>query len=329
MKKLGRFGISTILFIFISFVFSACSEDESIQESSDKSVRAEMEEDTEEDLQENLPEDEVLFTVIENNVNALTNGNQNEYKNTVHSESPVYDQTVDTMKQLSPYQLDMELSGLSVEEKTEEEARVSFTQTTIKMEGSEFQNNKTSGIHVLKNENGNWKIYQTEVEEVITLDEDVLSEEVTMEGEYTDYITNLKTPFDDGGWTLGNYQEAEGEAIAEYLPSNEDFSNLTELLTIHYYQDGNHHIGIENFLSEMENNLTEVSTGSLEFNRLEQSSEEGIIEFALTDDEVLFDQEEVVRVFIKENDLFALRYTTLEKKIDNKKAWIDMLKDIQ
>lgn len=337
MKKV--LGIMFVL--FISLFIAACSNDsdnanqktDDAEASKEVNDAEENEKDEAEASEEEkaVPEDEELFAVLEANLEALTENDLEAYMDTVHSESPLYDTTRTTIEQLSVYTLDMELFDLVVEEKSEEEATISYKQTTMKVDGPDFANNETHGVHVLRPDDGTWKIYSSEEpSEIIMLDEngEVIEEtadDIAAEGVYIDTITSLEIPFDEGKWELENYEEGDGEATAEFLLVDEDQTNFTELFTIHYYPDGDELLGVEGFIEMMEVNLTEMTTGELEFN----SAEEGFFDFSLTEDDIQLDQEEVARVFAKDNDLYVIRYTTFEKIIENKDEWTDKLKSIQ
>lgn len=332
-------GIMFVLFISLFIV--ACSNDSNNAneetddaEASEETNNADANEEDEAEGSEEenaVPEDEELFAVLEVNLEALTENDLDAYMATIHSESPLYDTTRTTIDQLSVYTLDMELFDLVVEEKSEEEATISYKQTTMKVDGPDFMNNETHGVHVLRPDDGTWKIYSSEEPtEVIPLDEngEVIEEpadDLAAEGVYIDAITSLEIPFDEGMWELESYEEADGEALAEFLLVDEDLTNFTELFSIHYYPDGDELLGAEGFTEMMEMNLTEMTTGNLEFN----SAEEGFFEFSLTEDDIQLDQDEVARVFSKDNDLYVIRYTTFEKTIEDKDEWVDKLKSIQ
>ncbi|MFD1851566.1 hypothetical protein [Oceanobacillus bengalensis] len=296
----------------------------------------EVVEETEVEEEPSIPEDEVLINVLEKNFETIMSQDEAGHMETIHSGSPSYEGTKDLFDQLSLYTLDITLSDVTVEEKSEEEARIAYTQTTVKVDGPAYENNKVTGVHVLRPEDGEWKIYGTEVIEIIYLDENgeelengTASEEVVMEGEYADIITNLEMPFDSNKWVISNYQEIQGEAIVEFLVQGEDFQNFTELLTLHYYKDGKDSIGVDPLIKTMEENLVSMISGDFEFSRLEESEEEVLFEFFITGDHAQLDQEEVGRAFIKDNDLFVIRYTTMEKSIENKEDWIGKLKGVQ
>lgn len=331
-------GIMFVLFISLFIVACSNESDNESEGTNDAEATEETndaeanEENGSEEAEENVvPEDEALFAVLEANLEALTENDLDAYMETIHSESPLYDTTRTTIDQLSVYTLDMELFDLVVEEKSEEEATISYKQTTMKVDGPDFMNNETHGVHVLRPDDGAWKIYSSEEpSEIIPLDEngEVIEEtaaDAAAEGVYIDTITSLEIPFDEGKWELENYEEGDGEATAEFLLVDEDQTNFTELFTIHYYPDGDELLGAEGFIEMMEMNLTEMTTGELEFN----SAEEGFFDFSLTEDDIQLDQEEVARVFAKDNDLYVVRYTTFEKSIEDKDEWVDKLKSIQ
>ncbi|PAV27680.1 hypothetical protein CIL05_20730 [Virgibacillus profundi] len=325
-----------IALFMLSFFAVACSDDTSSEEPNEaeeteetEESEAEAEEASEPEEEEKaIPEDEDLFSVLETNIQTIVDQDTDAHMETIHSESPAYEGTEQNLEVLADYTLDMKLSDLTVEEKTEEEARVAYTQTSMKVEGPAYQNNQTKGVHILKPEDGIWKIFNTEVVETIPLDEngEVMEQgEAAMEGDYADLLLELEMPFDGDKWVLGNYQEAQGEAIAEFLVAGEEFENYTELLTLHYYENGNDSLGIAGYVDMMETNLGEMITGNLEFNRIE----EGIYEFAVTEDEAQLDQQEIARVFVKDNDLYVVRYTTMEQTIEDRDGWVENLKGVQ
>lgn len=329
-----------IIVLLLSLFAAACSDDTSSEAEDDSASTEEAEDKAKEkeaaaeEEESAIPEDEDLFSVLETNVQTLVDQNVEGHMETIHSESPAYEGTEENLNMLADYTLDMQLSDLEVEEKTEEEARVAYTQVSMKLEGPAYQNNQTKGVHILKPEDGVWKIFNTEIAETVALDEngEVMEADAqgsaVMEGQYADLLLELEMPFDSDKWVLGNYQEAEGEAIAEFLVNGEDFETYSELLTLHYYENGNEAVGTINFIDTMEANLGEIITGNLEFNRIAESEQEGIYEFIVTEDETQLDQEEVARVFVKDNDLYVIRYTTMEQSIEDKEGWLEKLKGV-
>lgn len=335
MKKVFGF----IIILLISIFLAACnSEDKGTEEAKDAEAAEETNEaeaGKDEEVEASVPEDEELFAILEENMKAMQDKDLDAYMETIHSESPAYDTTRQTIEQMDVYTLEMELSDLEVVNKTEEEASVAYKQKTVKVDGPEFMNNEVTGVQVLRPENGTWKIYNTEKPtEVIELDENgepieaAAGGEVAMEGVYVETISSLDVPF-EGDWEIANYQEFEGEALLEFLLPGEDYTNYTELLSFHYYENGVELLGTEELLNVMETNLAETTTGTLEFSTSDVSAEEGFYELSLTGDDVQPDQEEIARTFVKGNDLFLVRYTTVDKTIEDRDLWKENLSSIQ
>lgn len=339
MKRLWGMMVILMLAIFLA----ACGNEErdgdevgAEQKETDTAKEEEAEKAEEAEEEPAIPEDEELFAVLEENLKAMQEKDLDKYMETIHSDSPDFASTETTMEQLFIYDLDLELSGLAVEEKTEEEARVYYEQTSIKVDGPEFQNNLSSGVHILKPDDGVWKIFGTEIRDVVAVDEDgnaidqAAEGAAVMEGQYADTIMQLDIPFEGEAWELGFYEEAEGEAIAEFIPPGESVMNYSKLFTIHYFQDGIYSVGPADFAALMEEELNNViGTGDLEFNTLESSETETIYEFGILGDNIHADQEELARVFVKDTDLYSVRYTTMGENIEDKEQWIEDLKSIQ
>lgn len=319
--------IGYLMVIMLGVFIVGCSEKSNAEESKDTD-KNEVKEDA-------VPEDEELFTVLKENIKSMEEDDIDRYMETIHPESPAFDSTKDLMEQLSAYTLDIKISDLVVEEKSEEEAKVSFKQKSIKIDGPEYQNNEVIGVHTLKPDGGVWKVFNTEPTEQLALDDDgkVIEEEeadAEMKGKYGAIIKDLEMPFESDKWGLVNYNEAEGEAIAEFIATDSvEDSDLTELLAVHYFEDGEDLIGTERVIQTMEKNLSQTLTGDFKFNTNEISAEEGTFDFSITGDKEELDQEEIGRAFAKDGDLFLVRYTVLEEKMDDKDAWIEKLKQVK
>ena len=318
MLKKGKLQVLLLVMLF-SLLLTACSDDEV---------------DTGEAETDRLEEvtDEDLISVIETNVEKLKAKDFDGYMATIHSDSPVYDVTSDTISELIDFTLDIELGNLRVEEKSDEEAAVLYTQRTVKVEGPEFQSNETVGKHLLRPENGDWKIYNSEVIEVTVLEDETNEQGAVadeMEGEYADMLSSLENPFDTDDWVLASYTEGDGEATAKYLNPEENLGNYSKMATLEYFKNGNELSGLKNFISILKESLNEVTTGKLIFTQLEETETEVLYEFSLTGDSTEMDQQELARVFVQDNDLYLVRYTVMEETIDNDEEIIEILKEVQ
>lgn len=112
------------------------------------------------------PEEQAAKEVVERNMQAYENEDIQGVRDTTHPESPAYDQTVQVAQvTFEEYDLSYELEVESVEVDGEE-ARVEVIQTTRKESGPTFQDNRIEATHVLRKYNGEWRIYNTLIENV-------------------------------------------------------------------------------------------------------------------------------------------------------------------
>lgn len=306
---------SLLLLSFCFLFLAACAKD-------DAEETGQMEEVT----------DEILTSVVKANVTKLMEKDLDGYMATIHTDSPVYETTKETIDELFNYTLDIELSDLAVEEKSQDEAVVSYTQRTVKVEGPDFQDNETIGEHLLRQDAGEWKIYSSEVIEVNAIDreeEQPKAEAVEMAGNYVANFSALENPFDNEDWVLVSYNEGEGEAAVEYIHPDKNLGNYSEIVTLDYYENGNELSGLANFISVFELNLNEMTTGTLEFERLSETETEVLYQFTLTDDSTQENQEEIGRIFVKENDIYIVRYTTVDGATQDIEGILETLRAVQ
>lgn len=106
-------------------------------------------------------------SVIYANAKYMTEENLSEVMNTIYSASPAISATENLVKELfRMYDLEYKIESAVIIEETDDEAKVRFIQSTTKISGPEFRNNRLTGIHELKKESGSWKIYNTVTEKV-------------------------------------------------------------------------------------------------------------------------------------------------------------------
>lgn len=307
-----------VLLVFSCLFLAACSNDTSSSEQ--ETVELEV-------------SDEELFSILEANVETLMKKDLDGYMDTIHSDSPVYATTRETIQELFNYNLAIELSDLTVKEKSAEEAIVAYTQRTVELDGDAFENNETIGEHLLRLDDGNWKIYQSEVIAVNPLpQQEVEQEEAEMAGEYAAVMKELALPlpFDEEEWILASYEEYDGEATAEYIPGGENLGNYTRILTYHYYENGNESTELGHFVGVMEQSLDEMITGDFEFQRIQPVTEtEVAYQFSVRDDETEPDQEEVGLIVVAEDDIYVFRYTVMQADMENEEEIVNLLREIK
>jgi hypothetical protein len=105
--------------------------------------------------------------VIEANAKYMNEENLEKVMGTIYKDSPAY-QTSETLieKLFEVYDLNYKIVNMNVLEDNGSEAKVEFTQVTTKINGPEFKNNRSTGIHLLKKEGDSWKIYSTQMKDV-------------------------------------------------------------------------------------------------------------------------------------------------------------------
>jgi hypothetical protein len=109
--------------------------------------------------------------VIRDNLKAAENENVEAFMDTRHPESPQFERTRMIMKRtFETYKLSYEVRNLSLDKKTDDEIHLKFTQVTRKESGPKFRDNKLQGVHILRKDDGKWKIYKTEKDQVEYLD---------------------------------------------------------------------------------------------------------------------------------------------------------------
>lgn len=285
-----------------------------------------------------IPADEELFAVIEANALAFSNNDLDGYMETIHSQSPIYDITeADVGALMQTYVFDVKITDMKVVEKTEQQAIVSYKQTTMGVEGPPTPNTESTGTHTLKPDNGKWKIVSTTVDSTTNLDDKSFPSDPipeangTTDYQYRQIMESLNFYVDERQWVESYYEESEGTALAEFMLADESTNSWTELYTIQFFENSNANVGVETYLSNFEQNLPSFFTGDFTFQVLESSTTDAIYEYTVTNDPVQPDIHEVARVFAYENHLFVLRYTMKGPPMDQnyKNHWISLLKDAE
>lgn len=137
----------------------------------------ELDEQTEEDdkqqeVEKSLTDEEQILQVVKENLHAANNEDIDVYMTALHVESPLYHSTKETMLEIFKiYDLEYTFDEIEVMEVTGNMGKVRFVQTSIKINGPEFNDNQAEGIHTMRKYDGEWKIYDTELTNVIYLSE--------------------------------------------------------------------------------------------------------------------------------------------------------------
>ncbi|MCX6142669.1 MAG: hypothetical protein NTZ35_05555 [Ignavibacteriales bacterium] len=109
--------------------------------------------------------------VVRENIRAMNSRDLEKTMATIDEQSESYDKTKELARQLfAAYDLRYELDSANVIEKTEEEAKVECVQTTRKVSGPAFRDNRIRIVHLLRNVDGEWKIYGSQMKKIDYLD---------------------------------------------------------------------------------------------------------------------------------------------------------------
>ena len=101
---------------------------------------------------------------VKQNIAAMQAENMEAMAATIHSQSPHFERSkMQTEAIFKIYDLHYTLKNLAIQSATPDTIRISFEQVTVKLRGpEEFQNSRFTGVHVLKKENGAWKLWSIE-----------------------------------------------------------------------------------------------------------------------------------------------------------------------
>ena len=112
----------------------------------------------------NAKEEQAIKDVIYKNIEAGNSEDVAEYISTMDKNNRNYDRLEDMMNTIfSTYDLNYQIKDLKIIELKEDEAKVSFVQITKKIQGPTFRDNRIEGVHTLHKTDGEWKIYDTQI----------------------------------------------------------------------------------------------------------------------------------------------------------------------
>lgn len=104
-----------------------------------------------------------ILAVINENLEATRVEDKERVLATIHKESPQYNSTVQGLEYVfMNYDLEFFMEKAEVLEVSENDAKVYYILSTRSVKGRGFLNKRDEGIHHLKKQDGEWKIFKTE-----------------------------------------------------------------------------------------------------------------------------------------------------------------------
>lgn len=163
-------SLITLLLTFSIIVTSCKSEEEKTEPTQKQGKTYVLPPKTEEPQQPiqkqeniNLKVAAEIIAVIKENIAATQEEDKERVLKTLHKDCPQMRSTVQGMDYVfKNFDMVYNLEQADVLEVSGDEAKVYYVQTTRSISGQGFQPNRSSGIHILKKENGEWKIFKTE-----------------------------------------------------------------------------------------------------------------------------------------------------------------------
>jgi hypothetical protein len=104
-----------------------------------------------------------LIAVIRENIAATEAKDKDRVLKTIHKDCPQLRSTIQGMDYVfANFDMKFDLEQIEVLEVSSEDAKVYYMQTTRAISGQGFPPTRASGIHLMKKEDGKWKIFKTE-----------------------------------------------------------------------------------------------------------------------------------------------------------------------
>ena len=104
-----------------------------------------------------------IIAVIRENIAATQAKDKERVLKTIHKDCPQLRSTIQGMDFVfANYDMVFELEKIEVIELSKEDAKVYYMQTTRAIRGQGYPPTRATGIHLMKKEDGKWKIFKTE-----------------------------------------------------------------------------------------------------------------------------------------------------------------------
>jgi hypothetical protein len=108
-----------------------------------------------------------ITSVVYENIAAHNAESIDRYIATMHSRSPGYRSLEETLSEMySTFDLNTTITNVAVLKSSSTRAEVSFVLTTRKVRGPAFRDNRITGVFILRQEDGKWRLYDQEIDDI-------------------------------------------------------------------------------------------------------------------------------------------------------------------
>ena len=160
-----------ILLLTAVAIFSSCKSEEEKIETKPKQgetfVLPPQQEQSQQTIQKQVNIDPKIAAeiigVIKENIAATQAEDKDRVLETIHKDCPQRRSTIQGMDYVfANFDMVFDLEKIEVIELSGEDAKVYYMQTTRAIRGQGYPPTRATGIHIMKKENGKWKIFKTE-----------------------------------------------------------------------------------------------------------------------------------------------------------------------
>ena len=160
-----------ILYLISILIFSTCKSEEEKIETTPKQGQNYVLPPKVEQPQQTIKKQEnidpkiaaEIIGVIKENIAATEAKDKDRVLKTIHKDCPQLRSTIQGMDYVfANFDMVFDIEKMEVIEISGEDAKVYYVQTTRSIRGAGFAPTRASGIHLMKKEDGKWKIYKTE-----------------------------------------------------------------------------------------------------------------------------------------------------------------------
>jgi len=159
-----------ILLLTATFIFCSCKSEEKIEttpKQGENYVLPPQQEQPQQTIQkqENIDPKVAaeIIAVIKENIAATQAEDKERVMKTIHKDCPQLRSTIQGMDYVfANFDMIFDLEKIEVIELSGEDAKVYYMQTTRAIRGQGYPPTRATGIHIMKKENGKWKIFKTE-----------------------------------------------------------------------------------------------------------------------------------------------------------------------